>query len=153
MDNIKIINKIIINKRSYYQVECLIHNLCYIKRTDLFKTQTGCLFCSKEKQITSQCKGVDYFIKKSIEKHANKFNYSLVEYKNSKTKVKIICNSCKNIFLQRPDQHKEGDGCPYCANNKLKTTDIFIEQAHLKHKNYYNYSKFKYINSLSLIHI
>ena len=32
------------------------------------------------------------FIEKAIKIHGDKFNYDLVEYINSKTKVKIKCN-------------------------------------------------------------
>ena len=37
------------------------------------------------------------------------------EYVNSKTKVKIYCNTCKKYFWQIPNSHLNGNGCPFCV--------------------------------------
>ena len=42
------------------------------------------------------------------------YDYSLVDYKNNKTKIKIICKQCGNIFEQLPENHLIGYGCPNC---------------------------------------
>ena len=55
------------------------------------------------------------FIEKSKEKHNDKYDYSLVEYKNNKTKVKIICPE-HGMFEQTPNNHLNNNGCPYCGN-------------------------------------
>ena len=48
------------------------------------------------------------FIQKAREEHkGDKYDYSLVEYVNSRTKVKIICK-IHSEFNQRPDQHLRG---------------------------------------------
>ena len=92
-----------------------------------------CSFCIKERD----------FILKSQKKHNNKYNYSLVNYFNSETKVKIICN-LHGLFEQRPYNHLSGQGCRSCSNisNGIKrksTTDSFIIKANKKHNNKYNY--------------
>ena len=51
------------------------------------------------------------FIEKAKLVHGDKYDYSLVEYKNSKTKVKIKCNTCNNIFNQTPNDHLSKKGC------------------------------------------
>ena len=52
------------------------------------------------------------FIKSSIDIHGDKYDYSLVDYKNNKTKVKIICHK-HGIFEQRPIGHiNSKNGCP-----------------------------------------
>ena len=43
------------------------------------------------------------FILKSSEIHNNKYDYSLVEYIDNKTKVKIICPE-HGVFEQRPSR-------------------------------------------------
>lgn len=48
--------------------------------------------------------------------HGDKYDYSLVEYKDSKTKVKIICKSCGRTFEQNPNHHLRGCGCKYCRH-------------------------------------
>jgi hypothetical protein len=58
----------------------------------------------------------NYFIKKAIITHDNKYNYELVEYKNSLTKIKIICKT-HGEFKQVPNAHLMGQGCPICGDN------------------------------------
>lgn len=47
------------------------------------------------------------FVKRAIEIHGNKYEYSLVEYVNSYTNIKIICQ-IHGIFLQHPHHHLTG---------------------------------------------
>ena len=70
------------------------------------------------------------FIKKSLLKHGNKYDYSKVEYINSTTKVCIIC-PIHGEFWQIPSGHVRGYGCPKCANeikgiDRKKNTEDFI---------------------------
>jgi very-short-patch-repair endonuclease len=83
------------------------------------------------------------FIDKARSIHFGRFNYSHVNYIDSKTKVDIICNSCGNMFQQRPQDHLHGYGCPYCAGKKL-TTDDFINRSVEIHCDKYDYSRVKY---------
>jgi hypothetical protein len=92
------------------------------------------------------------FIEQSIDKHKNKYNYELVEYKNNKTKVKIVC-PIHNIFEQQPYKHKKGQGCPLCTNNIKKTTELFIEDAKKIHGDKYDYSLVEYKNNSTKVKI
>ena len=47
-------------------------------------------------------KTTNQFVKEAKQIHGDKYDYSLVDYKNSKTKVKIICKKCNTIFEQIP---------------------------------------------------
>ena len=52
------------------------------------------------------------FIKKAILVHGEKkYDYSKVDYKQSKIKVIIIC-PIHGEFEQTPDHHLSGQGCP-----------------------------------------
>ena len=59
-------------------------------------------------------KTTEQFIKEAKLIHGDEYDYSLVEYINNSTKVKIKCNSCGNIFEQRPHDHLKGCGC-FCV--------------------------------------
>ena len=59
------------------------------------------------------------FIQKAIKKHGSKYDYSLAKYKNSKTKVKIICPE-HGIFKQTLNNHLSGHGCPKCRSSLIK---------------------------------
>ena len=73
----------------------------------------------------------ELFREKSIEKHGDTYDYSQVEYINTKIKVKIICK-VHGIFEQIPSLHLKGSGCKKCSYiiNKpriFKTKQIFIQ--------------------------
>ena len=79
--------------------------------------------------------------------HANKYDYSKVEYVNGQTKVCIICQK-HDEFWQAPNSHLSGKGCPICAG-KNKTTEDFIKKAREVHGDRYDYSKVEYTTSSS----
>ena len=95
----------------------------------------------------------EQFIEKSNKIHDNKYDYSLVEYKNNYTKVEIICNKCNFIFKQKPVHHLRGVNCPNCSKNKKLNTEIFIEKVKSVHGNNYDYSLINYINNRTKIKI
>lgn len=73
------------------------------------------------------------FIEKAKQVHNNVYDYSLVEYVNNSTKVKIIC-SIHGMFEQTPNAHLSNRGCNLCGhtitNNKTRfLKDQFIEKA------------------------
>ena len=85
------------------------------------------------------------FIKKSITKHGNEFDYSLVNYINNRTKVKIICRK-HGVFEQTPYKHfNEGQKCPKCRGFN-KTTNEVIKDFEGVHGSKFIYSKVKYDN-------
>ena len=106
-------------------------------------TGRGCPECGKE--ISSTCKllSQEEFIKRSNEKHGNKYDYSKVVYKGGKSKVCIICPE-HGEFWQTPHEHMNGQGCPECgkknsAKQRKKTTEAFINKAKKVHGDKYSY--------------
>lgn len=55
------------------------------------------------------------FIEKGTQLHNGKYDYSNVDYINSRTKVNIICPK-HGLFEQVPRSHLQGNGCPKCAH-------------------------------------
>lgn len=95
----------------------------------------------------------DEFISKSIEKHGDKFNYSLVKFINTKTKVILICKY-HGEFLQNPNNHLNGQGCFKCSNDhKRDCLERFVYKSNLIHGNKYDYSFTNYINSRTNVNI
>jgi hypothetical protein len=90
------------------------------------------------------------FIIKANLKHSNKYSYSNVVYKNSRTNVIITCLE-HGDFEQTPNSHiYDGAGCLKCSGHIL-TIDKFIERSNLIHKHFYNYSKVIYKNSINKV--
>lgn len=91
----------------------------------------------------SKRKTTGEFIEEARLVHGSKYDYSNVEYKNNREKVLIICPE-HGGFLQSPEKHLSGQGCPICGGTKKSTTDRFIEKARKLHGNKYDYSKVDY---------
>jgi hypothetical protein len=84
----------------------------------------------------------DVFIQKSIKKWGNKYDYSLVKFKNANTKVEILFNG--DIYYQTPHNHLK-----YAPEKRLfkKTTTQFIEESIKIHGEFrYLYDKVIYNN-------
>jgi hypothetical protein len=64
-------------------------------------------------------KTTEQFIIDAYCKHGDLYNYSLSDYKNRLTKVKIICIK-HGIFEQTPCNHLNGRGCPKCKGRYEK---------------------------------
>lgn len=90
----------------------------------------------------------EQFIVKAKQIHGDKYDYSLVEYVSTKTKVKIIC-PVHGIFEQTPDRHLQKRGCFRCYSS----IDTFIKKAAKIHSDRYDYSLVTYINSQTKIKI
>ena len=63
------------------------------------------------------------FVAKSRLVHGDLYDYSQVDYKNSKTKVTIICPK-HGPFEQKPEKHWIGHGCPQCVQAKVEATNL-----------------------------
>ena len=94
-------------------------------------------------------KTTEQFIKESKEVHGDVYDYSLVNYIHSKTKVNIICKE-HGTFLQTPNMHLQGQRCFYCTRNR-KTTEQFIKESKEVHGDLYDYSLVEYVNCFTKV--
>lgn len=85
--------------------------------------------------------------------HGDKFDYSLVEYVDFKTKVAIICIE-HGVFEQIPINHvSAGQGCRACAGLASPSTSEWIERARLVHGGRFGYEHVRYVNGRSKVTI
>jgi hypothetical protein len=104
----------------------------------------GCPKCANDLCAQLFSKKHDDFVIKANLIHNNKYEY-LEIYKNAHTKIEIECPIHK-IFIQSPDKHLQGNGCPKCAGRIRKTKEQFVLEANLVHNNLYKYPG-NYINA------
>ena len=64
------------------------------------------------------------FIDKANKVHNNRYDYSRVEYKNSQTKICIVCPK-HGEFWQTPAMHLYGNGCSKCNAERNGDRCIF----------------------------
>ena len=83
--------------------------------------------------------------------HGDEYDYSRVQYKNSQTKVCIVCPK-HGEFWQKPIYHTFNEcGCPKCsieenAEKNRHSLEFFIEKAKEIHGTKYDYSRVEYVD-------
>ncbi len=145
------------NWETKVKIVCSVHGMFEQQPNNHLKNQ-GCPKCGHNISDTKRRKTTQEFIRQAREIHHHKYDYSLVEYKNANTKVKIIC-PIHGVFEQTPYSHLKHFICPKCStvrrytNSKRKTTQEFILDAWCKHGDVYNYSLVDYKNNNTKIKI
>ena len=80
------------------------------------------------------------FIAEARKVHGDKYDYSLVEYIDYSSPVRIIC-PVHGEFWQRPSDHLNCKDACYRCRGVVKTTEEFIEEARKVHGDRYDYSQ------------
>lgn len=110
-----------LDEKGRIKIICPIHGE-FFQTIDNHLRGQECKYCAKNRSFKYT---TDEFIEKAKSIHGNKYDYSLVEYKTNKTKVKIIC-PIHGVFEQTPSTHFKGCGCPLCNSSKLENKIKFI---------------------------
>jgi hypothetical protein len=135
-----------VNSTTNIKIKCNIHDEFFYQRpAEHLRGKVGCNLCTKNPKVNTE-----YFINKSKLIHGDKYNYSLTNYINSFTKVKIICPT-HGVFEQFPNNHYK-QNCPDCYDRYL-TNDSFINKSNSIHEYKYDYSNINYENSKNKIKI
>jgi hypothetical protein len=96
------------------------------------KNKSGCVRCAIKTNTVNLTKTKDNFTKDAKLVHGEKYDYSLVNYINSNTKVSIICKKCNNNFTQLPSNHLSGKGCNRCCGLNSKPENDWIASLNIK---------------------
>jgi len=96
---------------------CPIHGMCEQTAKDHLRGR-GCKKCGSLSSKKNQSLTKAEFINRAKKKYGSKFDYSLTEYKNMKSKIKIIC-STHGIFEQYPGDFLNGHNCKFCSRENL----------------------------------
>ncbi|MDR0676087.1 MAG: hypothetical protein LBF97_03485 [Elusimicrobiota bacterium] len=145
-----------INNKTKVKIICPIHGVFKQIPYSHLKGH-GCKRCAEQEKANNKKYSTNEWIQKVNKLHNNKYDYSLVEYKNSNTKIKIIC-PIHGVFEQMAGNHLQGQGCFKCKNeqqsiNNRKPQEQFIKEAQQIHNNKYDYGLVKYIGKKNKIKI
>jgi hypothetical protein len=147
-----------VNDREKVKIICKEHGMFYQLPYSHVGQKAGCLKCGFVKTANKARDGQDEFIKKAKETHGDRYDYSLVEYKQNLTPVKIIC-TIHGEFEQTPKEHKKRSGCPTCglelraASKVLRSANLFIEKARSVHGGKYDYKLVEYKKAIRKVKI
>jgi hypothetical protein len=106
----------------------------------------GCPKCGTDSMAAQSRGHVASFIERARRVHDDRYDYSLVNYKNARSKVTIVCPD-HGEFTQTPDAHLNGQRCATCAGRPPVNTETFIKKATDVHGNTYDYSSVEYTNA------
>lgn len=112
----------------------------------------GCPKCAVEARNKSLSSTVEKFIEKANAIHGVRYNYTKVVYVNNSTRVVIICTE-HGEFLQTPNSHLLGRGCPHCGGKVKLSTEEFIAKAKATHGERYDYSEVDYVSAKTPVKI
>lgn len=148
---------IYVNNKTKVKIGCPIHGV-FEQEPRLHTSGHGCKKCANENLFSNSKK----FVEKSRKIHNEiNYDYTLVNYINNDTKVKIICPK-HGIFEQKPRHHINGSGCPTCSNRQnikyeykhdVNDTNTFIKKSKNVHGDKYDYTLIKYINTKTKVKI
>lgn len=145
-------NKYIYSKFIYKKFNAKIEIIC--KKHGSFwmlianHLKNGCAVCAGNKKFT-----IDDFINISNKIHNNKFDYHKSVYKNTNSKLIIIC-PIHGEYKQFAGNHMRGSGCERCENDRrLMDTQEFIKKCIKVHNGFYIYDKLSYKGNKSKIKI
>jgi group I intron endonuclease len=116
-----------INAHTKVRIKCLICDDVFTQNPCNHLFGKGCKKCANEKLGKNRRKFPEILEKvKSI--HGERFDYSKIEYKNSKEPVQIICNMCNVGFYVPLSNFLVWNGCPKCESrtNGKKVAQIDI---------------------------
>lgn len=103
------------------------------------------------------------FIEDARKIWGSQYDYSLVDYLNSKTQVIIRCIKHDSTFQQTPFAHTimKRQGCPVCQEEikeqvkkrRATGTDLFVKKARERFGDSFDYSEVKYVNTRTPVKI
>lgn len=100
-----------INNHTKVCIICPIHGEFW-QIPNLHLLGHGCPYCANCKKIDENA-----FLERAKAVHGAKYDYSQVEFVDSKTYVNIICSK-HGSFWQTPESHLRGAGCPRCSSSR-----------------------------------
>lgn len=112
-----------VNNRTKVCIICPEHGEYYIS-PDSHLRGRECKLCGINKAKAKNRMKQEDFVKKATIVHNGKYDYSLVKYENTETKVDIICPE-HGKFTQTPHHHLHGAGCPICGSNNISENKLF----------------------------
>ena len=115
-----------VNLTTKVEIVCSTHGSFWQTPSGHFKY--GCWKCSVEYRADKCRRTKEEFIQQSQSIHGNTYDYSLVDYVNDSTKVKLIC-PVHGEFLISPTNHLYGkQGCRSCNMSASLQQDKWLDK-------------------------
>ena len=100
-----------VNTHVPVKIRCLECGSVFLHEPSSHFVGHGCPKCNKKQ--TQRRVDQATFIARAKKMHGDKYNYSKVVYRDTRSKVKTVCPH-HGVFWQRAQSHLLGSGCPEC---------------------------------------
>lgn len=142
-----------INNKTKVKILCPMHGIFTQIPTDHLGKQANCPHCAGCAPHTT-----NNFIELAKEIHGDKYDYSLAEYINNRTNIKIVCPVHGQFEMTTKAHIGQKQGCKVCGYiqrgiKQRKSQEQFILEANKTHNSYYDYSLVEYTSIKSKIKI
>ncbi len=104
-----------VNTKTKLTVICPKHGPWDTSPDNHLRGKRGCPACGSERLKFSLTKPFVSFLDEARKIHGDLFSYDESTYAGAKQKLKISCTA-HGIFLQSPEVHLRGSGCPRCSD-------------------------------------
>ena len=145
-------NVIYKGKNNKVKIKCKKHGIFKQSPDGHINGRQGCPDCCRERTVNNNRWSKEDFVKKALEIHGDRYDYSKSKYINYACKIIITCKE-HGDFEQKPNNHIDNkQGCPDCGmiDRIKKLSDSkkdFIEKARKRHGDKYDYSLVEYETS------
>lgn len=131
---------------------CPLHGEFLMEPRNHLRSNSGCDKCKSNVRLTNEA-----FIDKARLLYGDKYDYSLIDYKNKYSILTIVCPT-HGEFKQEARFHSAGHGCQKCGkiisgNVTRLTTKEYITNMLEIHGDKYDYSKVIYTNNKNKVSI
>lgn len=123
--------------QSMITIICKKHG-AFKQRVDIHLAGCGCPQCAGINHLSLEERKKN-FIQRSKERYNDRYDYSLVEYVDKNTPVKIRCKEHDYVFTVLPDTHiRRSSGCPIC-NDSIGETEVrlWLDKNHIHYETEY----------------
>lgn len=137
--------------RSIYQskdtpllISCSVHGEFSQSPANHVRLGQGCPHCGRLKLADSLRLSKEDFLEAALEVHGDEYDYSKIDYIDTKTKIEIVHKKCGKTFSQTPQAHKQGQGCGECSRisaglNRRLSFEEFVNRSNSLHGGEYEY--------------
>lgn len=148
------------NARSILTITCKICGHVFERQASHHLTKKRCPNCQAIEKANNKYMGVvvnhktvfeDEYRRRITEKHGNRYDLNLTEYRGWKNKTYFFCAIHGKFEISPLNLYNSNHGCQECAKefvrlSKLKPLEKFIEQSVALHGDKLDYSKSVYVN-------
>ena len=127
-----------INNRTKLEIICPTHGVFWQLPTNHLTAKRGCPKCGGILLGKLLSSTTEKFVEKSINIHGKKYDYSKVKYNRNCDRVVITCKF-HGDFLQVPQTHLHGSGCPKCTHRISKSEIEFLNYCKVDESNRQKY--------------